>query len=173
MLTYSGFCWELVENADISSCFLNKFSMTMVDKNFHQANIRNLEMTKSILGLRALPKESEAGKTYPDIKVHGANMGPTWVLSAPDGPHVVPMNLAIRVYNANSPFMGPSLKQMEQLLSNHCSHDNHNLKESSYMFCQSYLGVAQGKPLWSICVDCYILYHPLWMSIILASTSRF
>ena len=24
-------------------------------------------------------------------------MGPTWVLSAPDGPHVGPMNLAIRV----------------------------------------------------------------------------
>ena len=23
----------------------------------------------------------------PDSKVHGANMGPTWVLSAPDGPH--------------------------------------------------------------------------------------
>ena len=29
----------------------------------------------------------------PDSKVHGANMGPTWVLSAPDGPHVGPMNL--------------------------------------------------------------------------------
>ena len=29
-------------------------------------------------------------------KVHGANMGPTWVLSAPDGPHVGPMNLAVR-----------------------------------------------------------------------------
>ena len=34
---------------------------------------------------------------YPDGKVHGANMGPTWVLLAPDGPHVGPMNLAIRV----------------------------------------------------------------------------
>ena len=31
-----------------------------------------------------------------DSKVHGANMGPTWVLSAPDGPHVGTMNLAIR-----------------------------------------------------------------------------
>ena len=31
----------------------------------------------------------------PDNKGHGANMGPTWVLSAPDGPHVGPMNLAI------------------------------------------------------------------------------
>ena len=35
--------------------------------------------------------------TSPDSKVHGANMGPTWVLSAPDGPHVGPMNLAVRV----------------------------------------------------------------------------
>ena len=34
---------------------------------------------------------------FPDSKVHGANMGPNWVLSAPDGPHVGPMNLAIRV----------------------------------------------------------------------------
>ena len=31
----------------------------------------------------------------PDSKVHGANMGPTWVLSAPDGPHVGPMNISI------------------------------------------------------------------------------
>ena len=34
---------------------------------------------------------------YPYSKVYGANMGPTWVLSAPDGPHVGSMNLDIRV----------------------------------------------------------------------------
>ena len=33
----------------------------------------------------------------PDNKVHGAAMGPTWVLSAPDGQYVGPMNLTIRV----------------------------------------------------------------------------
>ena len=33
--------------------------------------------------------------TLPDSKVHGANLGPIWVLSAPDGPHVGPRNLAI------------------------------------------------------------------------------
>ena len=32
----------------------------------------------------------------PDSKVRGENMGPTWVLAAPDGPHVGPMSLAIR-----------------------------------------------------------------------------
>ena len=31
----------------------------------------------------------------PDSNVHGANMGPTWVLSAPGGSHVGPMNLVI------------------------------------------------------------------------------
>ena len=35
----------------------------------------------------------------PDSKVRGANMGPTWALSAPDGPHVAPMNLDIWDYN--------------------------------------------------------------------------
>ena len=31
----------------------------------------------------------------PYSKAHGANMGPTWALSAPDGPHIGPRNLAI------------------------------------------------------------------------------
>ena len=35
-------------------------------------------------------------ENIPDSKVHVAHMGPTWVLSAPGGPHVGPMNLAIR-----------------------------------------------------------------------------
>ena len=34
---------------------------------------------------------------FPDSKFHRANMGPTWVLSTPDGPQVGPMNLAIGV----------------------------------------------------------------------------
>ena len=44
---------------------------------------------------------------HPDNKVHGANMGPNWVLSAPGGPHVGPMNLAIRV--ARNTFLCPGL----------------------------------------------------------------
>ena len=36
--------------------------------------------------------------SIPDSKVHGTNMGPTWVLSATDGPHIGPTNLTIRVY---------------------------------------------------------------------------
>ena len=40
-------------------------------------------------------------KKFSEIKVHGAIMGPTWVLSAPDGPHVGPMNLAVTVTSHN------------------------------------------------------------------------
>ena len=45
---------------------------------------------------KALVFDEETLYADRDNKVHGANMGPTWVLSAPDGPHVGPMNLAIR-----------------------------------------------------------------------------
>ena len=41
-------------------------------------------------------------RDIPDSKVHGVNMGLNWVLSAPDGPHVGPMNHAIRERNGTS-----------------------------------------------------------------------
>ena len=41
---------------------------------------------------------SNGHQGYSDSKDYGANMGPTWVLSAPDGLHVDPMNFAIRVH---------------------------------------------------------------------------
>ena len=42
------------------------------------------------------PETPQMLQGSPDNKVHGTIMGPTWALSAPDGPHVGPMNLAIR-----------------------------------------------------------------------------
>ena len=45
---------------------------------------------------------------FPDSKVHGANVGPTWVLSAPDGPHDGPMNLAIRSVQLNHEVCHPT-----------------------------------------------------------------
>ena len=35
--------------------------------------------------------------TFPDTKVHGANMGHIWGRQDPGGPHVGPMNFAIWV----------------------------------------------------------------------------
>ena len=39
---------------------------------------------------------------FPDSKVHGANMGPIWVLSAQDGPHAGPIIFAIWVVNSSN-----------------------------------------------------------------------
>ena len=39
---------------------------------------------------------SQFVSNIPDNNVHGADMGPTWVVSTPDGPHVGPIYLAIR-----------------------------------------------------------------------------
>ena len=36
-------------------------------------------------------------KPFTDSKIHGVNMGPIWGRQVPGGPHVSPMNLAIRV----------------------------------------------------------------------------
>ena len=58
---------------------------------------------------------STPGICIPDSKVHGANMGPTWVLSASGGPHVVPMNLAIRACKGmvvNCSLIAPGLLRM-------------------------------------------------------------
>ena len=33
--------------------------------------------------------------TFPDSKIHGANMGPIWDRQDPAGPHVGPMNFVI------------------------------------------------------------------------------
>ena len=50
----------------------------------------------SILVLIEQPHRTVTVATVPDSKIHGANTGPTWVLLAPDGLHVGPMDLAIR-----------------------------------------------------------------------------
>ena len=53
---------------------------------------------KGAPGVSQITQQMQNVWIFPDSKVHGANMGPTWVLSAPDGSHVGPMNLAIRVF---------------------------------------------------------------------------
>ena len=81
---------------------------------WHQA-ITRTNVDLSSIGYVAFPREQSHSWKYswhqsvkrvwklylwitatPDSKAHGANMGPTWVLSSPGGPHVGPMNFAIR-----------------------------------------------------------------------------
>ena len=59
--------------------------------NIHMENMMNWKSTLQL----------SAKQYLPDSKVHGANMGPTWVMSAPDGPHVGLINLAIWATSSN------------------------------------------------------------------------
>ena len=58
--------------------------------------------------------------TYPDSKVHGANMGPTWVLLAPGGPHAGLINLSIWVA-ANRKSQGISNYSIDPVLLEYSS----------------------------------------------------
>ena len=52
----------------------------------------------------------------PNSKVHGTTiMGPTWVLSAADGPHVDPMNLAIRGITKSAPLPSGAVQRYTQV----------------------------------------------------------
>ena len=51
----------------------------------------------NILQIAVCYRSVQESPSYPDSKVHVANIGPIWVLSSPGGPHVGPRNLAIRV----------------------------------------------------------------------------
>ena len=56
-----------------------------------------------------------------DNEVHRANMGPTWDLSAPDGPHVGPMNLVVRdgLVVSHKPLPEPVLTQFDEAIGCH------------------------------------------------------
>ena len=75
--------------------------MAFLNITFTSPNVFSLQQHRSLGGIRIvchlLHNQSERKKTHiPDSKVHGANMGPIWVLPAPVGSHIGPMNLAIR-----------------------------------------------------------------------------
>ena len=56
----------------------------------------------------------------PDSKIHGANMGPTWVLLVPGGPHIGPMNLAVRDGNDDGDGDSGGGYSMIMMMHNNC-----------------------------------------------------
>ena len=58
--------------------------------------LRNIHYNQKIGFLYSEHFKSQFHNKLPDSKVHGANMGPIWVLLAPGGPQVGPINLATR-----------------------------------------------------------------------------
>ena len=83
-------------NGMVIACCLTAPSLYMSQYEQSKFHVK-ITLLRSVSGLAHPNREAEklGPEMVPDSKVHGANMGPTWVLSAPDGPHVGPMNLAI------------------------------------------------------------------------------
>ena len=82
--------WHFLWNSFYILGFLAiSFRVTALVKGplYHCNNVNEITLLKYVLNQR---------NNNPYSKVHGANMGPSWVLSAPDAPHVGPMNLDIR-----------------------------------------------------------------------------
>ena len=76
----------------IHSWLLSKLQVIIwTDINEHFWIGRTWHNWKYMTGMITIPP------SFPKSKVHGANIGPTWVLSPPGGPHVGPINLAVKV----------------------------------------------------------------------------
>ena len=81
-------CVQNVMNGHFSFSFITRFLFPLRHV---------VVMSTSTRGLIIRAKLSSSITIYTQIaKFIGANMGSIWVLSAPDGPHVGPMNFAIR-----------------------------------------------------------------------------
>ena len=103
----------------------------------------------------------------PDNKVHRANMRPTWVLSAPDGPHVGPMDLA------------KSLSRMSRVASQSTSGGRSHWSSTAITLCSKTLMESEsllpniclcrqilhdGKHVWSTIMKCPVTHFAkdLW-----------
>ena len=87
--------WRVMMKSIWPNMFLSRilFISTAPKCRCHMQGIEPIE----IFGLNLHDSLTQGGWfMITDSKVHGTNMGPTWVLSVPDWPHVGSMNLAIR-----------------------------------------------------------------------------
>ena len=75
---------------------LVKLCLILVYSNITKSEPRFVSNTRPGSSFAAIFIWLEIIQSVPDNKVHGANMGPIWVLSAPDVPHVGPMKLVIK-----------------------------------------------------------------------------
>ena len=94
-------CHQLEDHEQILSVLWIKMQNLHSGKCISKCCLQNVgHMIPAIMMLNYAARDIDsllATGSYPDNKVHGANMGPTWVLLSPGGPHVGPMNLAIRI----------------------------------------------------------------------------
>ena len=83
----------------------NRLHIYFLNLNLFRANYHVLEILIQLrifvhIKLFSLYVMGDTNSYFLDKKANEANMGPTWVLSAPEGPQFGPMNLSIRVTNS-------------------------------------------------------------------------
>ena len=92
-------CFPFKEEGGISHYHQDQCIILMAYYKTDIVTVNVLQIPQSCTSISSRIRQS-----LPDSKGHGAKMGPTWVLSAPDGPHVGLMNLAIRVCKCAIPY---------------------------------------------------------------------
>ena len=96
-------------------------------------------------------------------KVQGANMGPTWVLPAPDGPHVGPMKLAIvRLHCPHLTYLWLSsmLVRDQIMIQSHVLECKKLITFYAYILAWTKLSRHISMSLAFLC--CVILWHEKW-----------
>ena len=113
MISWMG--WNI---NDVCKCWIRRVEMIFLSYFVHIFSRKQQDLANAQLCFTENPVSIYAMKCSQIAKFMGPTRGPTWVLSAPDGPHVGPMNLAIRVmihfrrelaanHSFNSQFHGP------------------------------------------------------------------
>ena len=91
-----GPLWTKLNEISINGIiFLRKLISSLKGVSYFSS----LTKDKDCLKAHSVILHGSLNELNPDSKVRGANMEPTWVLSAPDKPDVGPLNLDFREYS--------------------------------------------------------------------------
>ena len=88
----------IVDFVDVRTNQVKAYTCNMFNVRTFCKNGTLIKVCRALINVLLIYLIKINSENVPESKVHGANMGPTWVLSALGGPHVGPMNLAIRGY---------------------------------------------------------------------------
>ena len=132
-------------------CFWNKYTAFLLDVIIDSCLHSSVVITTCIWV-----------HSVPDSKVHGANMGPTWVLSAPGVPHVGPMDLAIWGIQCSAPY--PHMEYLMCVLCNHIITINHAITGQNWTSTSSVLPNLGWYWFWFImtCLQGWWLLQSCW-----------